>query len=170
MSNDIIKYKGNIFKDYWLYIAIIASILYLVAFRPWIEDLDIINKRVWIGGLSLPIIALSAAFCYQAHDSLKPNNFENEFYEKLLLEGILDEIQFLYRSSVYIGISNIVILFAYNILINSHLLDNKGLGVLAVFPIFSTTYLLSAFINHLVTGIGLSKYNLEYKKIHSKSK
>ncbi len=132
--------------------------------------MEIINKRVWIGGISFPIITLSAAFCYQAHNFLKSIDLENEFYNKLLAEGILEDVQFLYRWNVYSGIFNIVSLVAYNILINSRLFDNRMLGILAIVPIFSTVYLLSEFINNLRTGMGLSKYNLDYKKIYSKSK
>lgn len=170
MIKDVIRYREDIFKDFGLYIAIIMCILYLTLFRPWVEDLDIINKRVWIGGISLAIITLSAAFCYQAHNFLKSVDLENEFYNKLLVNEILDEVQFLYRWSVYSGIFNIVSLVAYNVLINSRMLDDTILGVLAIVPIFSTVYLLSEFINNMVTGVGLSKYNLDYKKIHSKSK
>lgn len=170
MTKEISRYRDYIFKDLGLYIAISICILYLAIFKPWMEDLDIINKRVWIVGLSIPIITLSAAFCYQAHNFLKSIDLENEFYDKLLANGILEEIQFLYRWNVYSGIFNIVLLVAYNILISSRLLDNKILGVLAIVPIFSTIYLLSEFINNLRTGMGLSEYNLDYKKIHSKPK
>ncbi len=169
MIKEIIKYKDAIFKDIGLYIAIGICILYLAIFQPWVGDLDIINIRAWIGGISLPIIALSATFCYQAHTFLlKLSDSENEFYNKLLANGILDEVQFLYRWNVYSGVINIILLVAYSTLIYSRLFDNTVLGTLAVFPIFSTVYLLSEFVNNLRTGIGLSKYNMDYKKIHSK--
>jgi len=170
MTKEISKYRDNIFKDLGLYIAISICILYLAMFKPWIDDFDIINMRVWIGGISFPIIALSAAFCYQAHNFLKSIDSGNDFYDKLLANGILEEVQFLYRWNVYSGIFNIVLLVAYNIFISSRLLDNKILGILAIVPIFSTIYLLSEFINNLRTGMGLSEYNLDYRKIHSKHK
>jgi hypothetical protein len=168
MIKEIIKYKDAIFKDIGLYIAIGICILYLAIFQPWVGDLDIIDIRVWIVGISLAIITLSAGFCYQAHNFLKSIDFENEFYEKLLANGILDEVQFLYRWNVYSGVINIILLVAYNTLIYSRLFDNMVLGTFAVFPMFSTVYLLSEFVNNLRTGIGLSKYNLDYKKIRSK--
>lgn len=171
MIEDIKKYKDNILKDIGLYISILFSILYLIIFKPWIEDFDIINKRIWIIGISLTIIALSAAFCYQAHNFLKSIDLENKFYNKLLEEGILYEIQFLYKWNVYSGIFNIFSLVAYNMLLISPLLfDNSILGMLAVIPIFSTIYLLSEFVNHLLTGMGLTKYKSEYKEIYLKSK
>lgn len=171
MIEDIKKYKDNILKDIGLYISILFSILYLIIFKPWIEDFDIINKRIWIIGISLTIIALSAAFCYQAHNFLKSIDLENKFYKKLLEEGILYEIQFLYKWNVYSGIFNIFSLVAYNmLLISSLLFDNYILGMLAVIPIFSTIYLLSEFVNHLLTGMGLTKYESEYKEIYLKSK
>lgn len=171
MIEDIKKYKDNILKDIGLYISILFSILYLIIFKPWIGDFDIINKRIWIIGISLTIIALSAAFCYQAHNFLKSIDLENKFYKKLLEEGILYEIQFLYKWNVYSGIFNIFSLVAYNmLLISSLLFDNYILGMLAVIPIFSTIYLLSEFVNHLLTGMGLTKYESEYKEIYLKSK
>lgn len=167
---DIKKYKDNILKDFGLYISILFSILYLIIFKHWIGDFDIINKRIWIIGISLAIIALSATFCYQAQNFLKSIDSENKFYNKLLEEGILYEILFLYEWNVYSGIFNIISLVAYNILLISSLFDNSILGMLAVIPIFSTIYLLSEFVNHQLTGMGLTKYESKYKEIHLKSK
>ncbi len=170
MIEEIKKYKDHILKDFGLYISILCSFIYLIIFEPWIGDFDIISKRVWILGISFPIITLTAAFCYQAHNFLKSIDLENEFYSRLLAEGILDEIQFLYRWNVYSGILNIISLVSFNIIINLYILDNSILGILAVIPIFSTFYILSEFINHLLTGMGLTKYKLKYKEIHIKSK
>lgn len=169
MIEEMKKYKDNILKDLGLYISILCGILF-ITFKPWVEDFDIINKRVWIMSISIAIIALSAAFCYQAHNFLKSIDLENEFYNKLLVEGILDEIEFLYRWNVYSGIFNIVSIVSYNIVISLHLFDNSILGILAVIPIFSTIYILSEFINHLLTGMGLAKYKSKYKEINLKLK
>ena len=164
MISEIIKYRNNIFKDIGLYIAIIMCILYLALFKPWIGNFDIISKRVFIGSISLAIITLSVAFCYQAYNILKSIDFENEFYNKLLVNGILEEVQFLYRWNIYSGIISIISLVFYNVLLNFRLFDNTILGIFAIVPIFSTVYVLSEFINHLRIGMGLSKRNLEYKK------
>lgn len=169
MIDEIIKYKDNIFKDIGSYIAIGVCVLYLAIFQPWAGDFNVIDKRVLIGGVSVPIILAVVVFCYQAYDFfLETVDSENEFYEKLLANGLLDEVHFLYRWNVYSGMFDIVLLVAYNILINSRMFDNAILGILAVFPIFSTVYVLSEFINNLRTRMGLSKYNMDYKKIHSK--
>lgn len=167
MIKQIKKYKHHIFKDVGLYISLTVCITYLIIFKPWIENLNIFEERVWVIGISLPIIAQSAAFCYQSKNSSGEivNNLDNKFYDFLLSNDILDELLFLYRSNISIGILAIISLFLYNIMVFSGLFDNYILGVAVIIPIFSIVWLLSEFLNFNKMGTKLDVYKLEYQKI-----
>lgn len=167
MIEQIKKYKSHIFKDIGLYISLFACFLYLIIYKPWINNLNIYEERVWIISISFPIIALAAAFCYQSKVSSREivNNLDNEFHDFLLNNGILDEILFLYRCNISIGMSTIVILIIYNILVFSDIYNNMILGIIAIFPIFLIVWLLSEFRHSNKLETKLDEYKLEYKKI-----
>lgn len=167
MIKQIKKYKHHIFKDIGLYISLIICFIYLIIFKPWIENLNIFEERVWVISISLSIIALSAAFCFQSKNSSGEivNNLDNEFHDFLLNNEILDEILFLYRSSINIGMLTTIFLIAYNIMVFSALFNNHILGMLVIFPVFSTVWLLSEFLNFNKIDTKLAEYKLEYQKI-----
>lgn len=167
MIKQIKKYKHHIFKDVGLYISLVVCIIYLLIYKPWIENLNIYEERVWVIGISLPIIALSAAFCYQSKNSSGEivNNLNNEFYDFLLSDDIVDELLFLYRSKISIGMLTIIFLVLYNIMIFSGQFDNSILGVTVIIPIFSIVWLLFEFIYFNKIGTKLDEYKLEYQKI-----
>lgn len=167
MIKQIKKYNHHIFKDIGLYISLIICFIYLIIFKPWIENLNIFEERVWVISISLSIIALSAAFCFQSKNSSGEivNNLDNEFYDFLLNNEILDEILFLYRSSINIGMLTIIFLIAYNIVVFSALFNNYILGMLVIFPVFSIVWLLSEFLNSNKIDTKLAEYKLEYQKI-----
>lgn len=167
MIEQIKKYKSHVFKDIGLYISLFACFLYLIIYKPWINNLNIYEERVWIIGISFSIIALVVAFCYQSKNSSREivNNLDNEFHDLLLNNGILDEILFLYRCNIIIGTSTIIVLIIYNILVFSDIYDNMILGIIVVFPIFLIVWILSEYLHSNKLESKLDEYKLEYKKI-----
>lgn len=99
-------------------------------------------------------------------NSEEPNS--DSFYNFLFDNGIVDELLYLYRWNIRIGIFTIISFVAYNVLIFSAQLSEVTLEVLAVCPIFLTVWTLSEFIHSNTIGPILDEYKLEYKKLHPK--
>ena len=170
MIKELILYKKHFFQDIGIYLGVLVSLSYLLIFNPFTNPVKVFELRVWILTISFPIIALLAVFCYQSRNSSKDivNDTDNNFYELLLKNDVLDEIVFLYKWNVNIGVSTILVIVAYNIIIYSRLLNNVILGIIAFIPIFFVIWTLSEFRYSNQLANKLNKSILEYRKIHAK--
>jgi hypothetical protein len=169
MIKEIIMYKKHFYKDAGIYFGLLLSLVYLFLFNPFTNAIKIFELRVWILGISFPIITLFAVFCYQSGNSSKEivNDTDNNFYELLLKNGILDEVVFLHKWNVNIGVFTILVLVAYNIIIYSRLFDNILLGFIVIVPIFFVIWTISEFRYSNQLANKLNESVLEYRKIHS---
>lgn len=170
MIKEITAYKKHFYKDLGIYIGLLLCLVYLFIFNPFTDIINIFEIRVWILGISFPIIALLAVFCYQSRTASKEivNDINNNFYELLLRNEILDEIVFLYKWNVNIGVFTTLVLVAYNIIIYLRLFSNVVLGLITIFPIFFVTWTISEFRYSNQIANKLNKSTLEYRKIHLK--
>lgn len=170
MIKEIITYKKYFYKDVGIYIGLLLCLIYLFVFNPFTNSVVIYDIRVWILGISFSIIALFAVFCYQSRSYAKEivNDTKNEFYELLLKDGILDDIVFLQKWNVNIGLFAILVLVVYNIIIFLRLFNNVILGFITVFPIFFVTWTISEFRYSNQLANRLNKSVLDYRKIHLK--
>lgn len=163
--------RNNFFLlDEGLYISFISCIFYFVVFDPLDGNLNVYEKRVFVLTISMAVIAAVAVFCYQSRSSSREitNILNDSFYNFLFENGIIDELLYLYRWNIRIGISTIISFVAYNVLIFSAQLNGVTLEILAVCPIFLTVWTLSEFIHSNTIGPRLDEYKLEYKKLHPK--
>ncbi|MCM1987494.1 hypothetical protein [Methanococcoides seepicolus] len=170
MIKEILMYKRHFYRDVGIYLGIIVSLAYLFIFNPFTNPIKVFELRVWVLGISFSIIALLAVYCHQSHNSSKDivNDTDNNFYELLLKNDVLDEIVFLYKWNVNIGVSTILVLVAYNMTIYSRLFNNTILGIIAVLPIFLVIWTVSEFRYSNQVANKLNKSILEYRKIHLK--
>jgi hypothetical protein len=150
-------------------LGLLISAGYLIIFNPFTSTHNIIQLRVWISGISFPVIALIAVFCYQSRNNAKEivNDTNNKFYELLLENGLLDEIIFLYKWNVNIGVYTILVIIAYNIMIYSRQVNNVTLGFFATIPIFLVVWTTSEFRYSNQMANKLNENGLEYRKIIS---
>lgn len=170
MIKDILLYKKHFYKDIGIYFGLLLSAVYLFIFNPFNEIVDIFKLRVWIVGISFSIIALLVVFCYQSRNSSKEivNDSKNGFYELLLKNEILDEVVFLYKWNVNIGVFTILVLVAYNIIVFLRIFSNVTLGCITVTPIFFVVWTISEFRYSNQLSNKLNESVLKYRKIHSK--
>ena len=169
MIKEIIMYKKHFYKDAGIYFGLLLSLVYLFIFNPFTNAVSVFELRVWVLSLSFTIIALFVVFCYQSRNSSKEivNDTDNNFYELLLKNGVLDEVIFLYKWNVKIGAFTIFVLVAYNIVIYLRLFGNVVLGFIAIFPIFFVIWTISEFNYSNQLANKLDESILEYRKIHS---
>lgn len=162
--------KNFFMLDEGLYISFFSCVFYFVVFDPLEGNLNVYDKRVFVLTVSMAIIAAVAVFCYQSRSLSREttNILSDSFYNSLFENGIIDDILYLYRWNIKIGIFTILSFVAYNVLIFSAQLSEVTLEVMATVPIFSAVWTLSEFIHSNKIGTNLDEYKVEYKKIHSK--
>ncbi len=170
MIKDVLLYKKHFYKDIGIYFGLLLSVVYLFIFNPFNENVNVFELRVWIVGISFSIIALLVVFCYQSRSSSKEivNDSKNGFYELLLRNEILDEVVFLYKWNVNIGVFTILVLVAYNIIVFLRIFSNVTLGCITVAPIFFVVWTISEFCYSNQLSNKLNESVLKYRKIHSK--
>lgn len=162
--------KDFFLLDEGLYFSLGSCVFYFVIFNPLEGNLNIYDNRVFVLTISMAIIAAVAVFCYQSRSLSREttNSLNDSFYNCLFENEIIDDILYLYRWNIRIGIFTILSFVAYNVLIFSAQLSEVTLEVIAMVPIFATIWTLSEFINSNKIGPKLDEYKLKYKKIHSK--
>ena len=162
--------KNFFLLDEGLYVSLISCVFYFMVFDPLEGNLNVYGNRVFVLTISLAIIGAVAVFCYQSRSLSREttNILSDSFYNFLFENEIIDDILYLYRWNIRIGIFTIISFVAYNILIFSAQISEVTLEVLAIGPIFLTFWTLSEFIHSNIIGPNLDEYKLEYKKIHSK--
>jgi hypothetical protein len=163
----MIDRKDFFLYDIGLYISLGSCVFYFSVFNPLKGNLNVFGNRVFVLTVSMAIIAAIAAFCYQSRGSSREtiNNLNDDFYNFLFNNGIIDEILYLYRWNIKIGVFAIISFVMYNILVFSAKMNEVTLEVIVMVPIFATVWTFSEFINSNKIGPKLDEYKLEYKKI-----